>query len=362
MNFFIFHGIYGNPEENWFPWLKKELEKKGFTYKTGDGLYFDTSRLTDYGKLTGKSFKDLVSSLKAGIRVEQVEGKKNITDFALWKFTPFRVIRQMEWESPWGKGFPGWHIECSAMAMAILGETIDIHTGGVDHIPIHHTNEIAQSEAATGKPFVRFWLHAGHLTVEGEKMSKSLGNFIRVAELAAKGYQPLALRYLFLTASYRREMNFTLAAFEGAQAAYLNLREIMAILKDSSRKAGRENLSVGKAVKAGNFRQAFTEAVSDDLNLAKALAVTWETVKSNLSPGDKYELLLSFDEVLGLDLKSAENDLQKAIPDNIRELVMKRQKLRAEKKFAEADEVREKIEKSGFEVIDTEKGTSVKKK
>lgn len=153
------------------------LEKKGFTYKIADGLYFDTSKFPDYGKLTGQTYEDLQKTLKAGARVEMVEGKKHPTDFALWKFTPAGIKRQMEWDSPWGRGFPGWHIECSAMSMKYLGETIDLHSGGVDHIPIHHTNEIAQSEAATGKTFVRFWLHADHLLVDGQKMSKSLNNF-----------------------------------------------------------------------------------------------------------------------------------------------------------------------------------------
>src|SRR3989338_5669996 len=239
--------------------LITRLEKKGFTYKTGDGVYFDTSKFSSYGQMARLD----LANLKAGARLKVNKEKKNITDFALWKFTPEGVNREMEWDSPWGKGFPGWHIECSAMSMAILGPTLDIHTGGIDHISIHHTNEIAQSEGVTGKQFVHFWLHAGHLMVEGGKMSKSAGNFIRVADLIKKSFSPTALRLLFLSASYRKEMNFTWKGMEAAQSAYENLMSAVGELK----------LSKNPGVKVShNFRQEFTDAVNEDLNMAKAVA------------------------------------------------------------------------------------------
>lgn len=349
--------------------IVKTLEEKSFTYTISDGVYFDTSKLTDYGKLTGQSFETLTKTLKAGARVETVPGKKHPTDFALWKLSPSTSSRlpkrQMEWDSPWGKGFPGWHIECSAMSMKFLGETFDIHTGGVDHIPIHHTNEIAQSEAATGKPFVKYWLHASHLLVEGEKMSKSLNNFYRVSDLEKKGFTPLALRYLFLTAHYRTLMNFTYKALLSAASAYQSLLSNVAQLKLDRDNKTRPELSSEKLVKIDNLRLRFSDAVNDDLGTAAALAVVWETVKSNIPPGDKYELLITFDEVLGLgfancELRTANSDAQ--IPQEIKSLVKERENLRKEKKYLEADKLRKKIEAKGYTLEDTPQGTKVSPK
>ena len=346
------------------------LEKKGFTYRIKDGIYFDTSKFPKYGELTGSSFNQLQKSLKAGARIEVVEGKKHPTDFALWKFTPRGVKRQMEWDSPWAppgvrgkvRGFPGWHIECSAMSMKFLGETIDIHTGGVDHIPIHHTNEIAQSEAATGKRFVKYWLHADHLLVEGEKMSKSLGNFYRVTDLEKKGFSPLSLRYLFLTASYRTQMNFTWKALTAAQSALDNLYDQISDFRFQISDKKRMSLSEGKLEKINNYRDKFTAAINDDLNMPKALATTWEVVKSNIPPGDKYDLLLLFDEVLGLGLKELRIKKQELrIPKEIMELMDKREILRKEKKWAEADEIRKDLEKKGYVLEDTPTGTKVRR-
>ncbi|KKS47555.1 cysteine--tRNA ligase [Candidatus Gottesmanbacteria bacterium RIFCSPLOWO2_02_FULL_42_29] len=331
--------------------LISQLAKKGFTYKTSDGIYFDTSRLPDYAKLTGKTYSELEASLKSGARVEKVPGKKNITDFALWKLTPQGVNRQMEWDSPWGKGFPGWHIECSAMSMAILGPTLDIHTGGIDHISIHHTNEIAQSEGVTGKQFVHFWLHAGHLMVEGGKMSKSAGNFIRVADLIKKSFSPTALRLLFLSASYRKEMNFTWKGMEAAQSAYENLMSAVGELK----------LSKNPGVKVShNFRQEFTDAVNEDLNMAKAVAVMWETLKSSIAANEKYDLLLFYDKVLGLDLVKAKAEAEDiTLPRNIKELVEQREEFRKSGKFTEADRIRDLIAQKGFNVQDSPGGPIV---
>ncbi len=345
--------------------LIKILEDKGFTYQISDGIYYDTSKFPSYGQLMGLTFNKLQKSLKAGIRIDIVKGKKNITDFALWKITPSGVKRQMEWDSPWGKGFPGWHIECSAMSMKYLGETIDIHTGGVDHIPVHHTNEIVQGEAITGKPFVRFWLHGEHLLIEGEKMSKSLGNFHRVVDIEKKGYSPLALRYLFLTASYRKTMNFTWKALEGAQTALESLQAQISNLKSQISNNKRMELSEEKLKKVDDYRNKFTDSINDDLNISSAVSVVWEVVKSNIPPGDKYDLIMLFDEVLGLDFARSKIKDQRSkskIPEEIIELSNKREELRQEKRWSEADKIRKQIEEAGFTIEDFPDGVKISQK
>ncbi|OGG20360.1 hypothetical protein A3D03_05945 [Candidatus Gottesmanbacteria bacterium RIFCSPHIGHO2_02_FULL_40_13] len=358
------------------------LEKKGFTYQIADGVYFNTSKFSSYGGLTGMTLLELQKNLKAGSRVEMVEGKKHPTDFALWKFSypngrsfgsPSNGLRvnaqddvssrrQMEWDSPWGKGFPGWHIECSAMSMKYLGNTIDIHTGGADHIPIHHTNEIAQSEAASGKIFVRFWLHAQHLTVEGAKMSKSLHNFYRLKDINEKGFDNLALRYLYLTAHYRTAMNFTWKAMEGAQRAFDQLRRKLLKIKEQRTVNKKIILSEEKREKVKKFQQKFTEVINDDLNTAAGLAIVWDVVKSDITPGDKYDLIMLFDKILGLDLSQiTDNREQRTIPVEIKELVEKREELRRVQKWDEADKVRIEIEGKGFLILDSKDGTKVKR-
>lgn len=354
--------------------LIEVLEKKGFTYKTADGIYFDSRLLPDYGKLTGQSFRELTNTLKAGVRIEIIQGKKNLTDFALWKFSypsgrsfdsaqdDVAKRRQMEWDSPWGRGFPGWHLECSAMGISCLGETFDIHTGGVDHIQVHHTNEIAQSEAATGRNFVKYWLHAGHLTIEGEKMSKSKGNFFRVADLINKGFDPLALRYLFLTAYYRKDMNFTAKSMAAAQNAYNELKKYVSRIRSEIREKKRLSLSEEKLNKTEIIRTEFTQGVNDDLNTSRALASVWKTVKSNIPPPDKMDLLLLMDEVLGLGFACMENLGPLNISARIKKLLEKREQLRKEGKYNEADEIRKKIEKEGFTVEDSDRGAKIGKK
>jgi cysteinyl-tRNA synthetase len=315
------------------------LEKKGFTYTIGDGVYFDTSKFPDYGKLTGRSLAELEKGNKMGARVEAVSGKKHPLDFALWKLTPNGIKRQMEWDSPWGKGFPGWHIECSAMILATLGDQIDIHTGGVDHIPIHHTNEIAQSEAATGKsPFVRYWVHGEHLLVDGKKMSKSLGNFYRLKDIVEKGFDPIALRYLFLTASYHQQMNFTWKALESAQNALDNLRHAVAAL--SNNQATEKNTK-----DTDKLSDSFKSAVNDDLNMPQALGVVWETVKSDLSGDKKRELIGKFDSVLGLGFMNLKVTVieEQPVLEEVKHMVKERENLRKEKKFSEADTLRKKL-------------------
>jgi cysteinyl-tRNA synthetase len=335
--------------------LIKKLEEKGFTYKiSGDGIYFDTAKLADYGKLACMPRDKIL----AGARVEMVFGKRNPTDFALWKFSPKNQKRDMEWDSPWGVGFPGWHIECSAMAMKYLGETFDIHTGGIDHIPIHHTNEIAQAEAATGKPFVKYWFHNEFMMVEGKKMSKSLGNFFWIKDVEDKGFEPLALRYLFLTSHYRLKMNFTWEGLKAAQTAYWRLKEMV-----RGWRKGREIISEVDLGKIENFRRKFQEKINNDLNIPEALAVVWEMAKSNIPDPDKLDLILDFDKVLGLDLeKSLKDQEREAIPQEIMEMVKKREYLRKQKKWDEADRIRKEIENLGFIIEDTPSGPVIKRK
>lgn len=336
--------------------LIKKIEGKGYTYKTSDGIYFDASKIADYNKLSGMPLE----KLKEGARVEYNPEKRNPTDFALWKFSPSAGSgpkRQMEWDSPWGVGFPGWHIECSAMGMKYLGERFDIHTGGVDHIPVHHTNEIAQNKAATGHEVVNFWIHNEFLLVEGKKMSKSLGNFLWAQDLKERNFDFLALRYLFLTAHYRTQMNFTWQGLTGAQTALGKLRELVRGWKSHT---GRKTITREDAAKAQSFSQKFQEKTGNDLNIPEALAVVWEVAKSNLPDPDKLDLVLGFDEVLGLDLAKVEK-IEK-VEKAVEELVIKREELRKKGKWQEADKLRRQIEDAGFVVEDTAAGSKLKRK
>lgn len=334
--------------------LIKRLEKKGFTYETSDGIYFDTAKLADYGKLS------TLDQIKEGARIEVNDEKRNPRDFALWKFSPAGERRQMEWKSPFGKGFPGWHIECSAMSMKYLGETFDIHTGGIDHLGTHHTNEIAQSEAATGKPFVHYWIHTAFMLVSGQKMSKSLENTYRLYDLEKQGYHPLALRYLYLQTHYRQEMNFTFSALEAAENALKKLYQEISTWEDASESSGTKPSSAFSA-----YEDRFREAVNDDLNTPQALAVMWEMVKSDEPNPAKARLLFKMDEVLGFDLQKISLHLKReqgVVPDFISELVKERESLRKQKKFNAADQIRAKLEKQGYEIEDTKKGVVVRKK
>lgn len=312
----------------------KKLEEKGFTYKTQDGIYFDTSKFENYFKLSRQNPEEL----KAGVRVDMGE-KKNVSDFALWKFSPTDEKRQMEWESPWGVGFPGWHIECSAMSMKALGESFDIHTGGIDHINIHHTNEIAQAEAASGKPFVKYWVHHAFLTVEGEKMSKSLGNTYTVEDVIKKGFDPMSLRYLYLQTHYRQEMNFTWDALSASQTALNKLRRHYLEAKS------------GEIELPGEFENA----INDDLNIPKALSVVWE----NIDDLNKNSLDV-IDSILGLQLSSFKDE-EIDVPENIQNLVIKREELRNAGNYDEADKMRSEIESLGYQVEDKPGGFKITK-
>lgn len=323
------------------------LEKKGYTYNIEeDGVYFDTSKFPDYFKLSHQN----PDELKKGARVEFIKGKKHSSDFALWKFSPKNEKRQMEWNSPWGIGFPGWHIECSAMSMKELGETFDIHTGGIDHISIHHTNEIAQAECATGKPFVKYWVHHNFLTVEGKKMSKSLGNIFTVEDVIAKGFEPMALRYLYLQTHYRQEMNFTWDALHAAQTAYTKL------IKEFKQwdKSG---------IPSKQHLDAFTDAINDDLNTPKALAIIWELVKANIPSNIKAATLADIDGVLGLGILERELIEEKIVfPQEVLDLAKQREGFRNAGDFTAADAIRKKILNLGFEILDTKKGFELVKK
>jgi len=332
--------------------LIKRLEEKGLVYKTSDGMYFDTSKLKNYGELARLD----IEGLKEGARVEKKLEKKNPTDFALWKLSSKDEKRQMEWDSPWGVGFPGWHIECSAMSMKHLGDSFDIHTGGIEHIPVHHTNEIAQSEGATGEQFVKYWFHSNHLMVEGKKMSKSLKNFLRVEEIKKKGFDCLSLRYLFLTGHYRTKMNFTWKGLEAAEEGY---RKLKSIVSEWGGIKTRTNLSEEKLQKLQGVSLKFREAVENDLNMPQALAVVWEMVKSNIPEYDKWELIEDWDRVLGLNLGQVANNKQQ-ITNEVEELKKKREELRKEKKWEEADEIKKQVEEKGFKMEDTAAGTVVK--
>ncbi|MEK7539842.1 MAG: cysteine--tRNA ligase [Patescibacteria group bacterium] len=327
--------------------LIQALEKKGVTYKIADGVYMDTSKVKDYGKLVGLKAK----GLKAGARVDMVKGKKHPTDFALWKFSPEGSKRDMEWESPWGVGFPGWHLECSAMAMKYLGKTFDIHCGGVDHAPIHHTNEIAQSETATGKPFAQMWCHGEFLLMDGGKMAKSSGGFITLKNLAEHQVSPLGYRYFTFSAHWRSKLSFSWEALQAAQSAYDRLLELA---------ADWDEPKIGCA----EFEQQFMDAVNDDLNMPQALAVVWKLVKSDYPDSAKLESLLKFDEVLGLDIaRQAERIRQerKHIPEKVVGLVKERDLARTEKRFAVADSLRDEIKHTGFNIMDTPEGTRLRK-
>lgn len=279
--------------------LVQKLFNNGYAYDTPEAVYFDTSKFGDYGKLFGQSLDDKKVGVRDEVKIDS--NKKRPQDFALWfKRVGDYKEHVMHWDSPWGDGFPGWHIECSAMSMRYLGEQIDIHTGGEDHLSIHHPNEIAQSEAATGKkPFSRFWVHHAFLMVDGKKMSKSLGNFYTISDILDKGYDPIALRYLFLGAHYKKPMNFTWASLDSAQKGYKRLKSAVAVLKTGQ----RNSLSPEKDGKREAYYQRFMESVNDDINTSKALAIVFEVLKSNIPSEDKYDLILSFDEILGLKLK-----------------------------------------------------------
>jgi len=332
-----------------------ELDKKGYTYTISDGVYFDTSKVNDYGKLTGQNRDELLS----GVRVKKNIEKKNPTDFALWKFSlKDKGKRDMEWDSPYGTGFPGWHIECSVMAKKYLGDQIDIHTGGFDHIPIHHTNEIAQSESVTGKvPFSRFWFHIQFMNIDNKKMSKSKENYYTLKDLEKKGFNPLSLRYFYLTSHYRSHANFTL---DGLKSAKNSLDELRNQVRNIVIKGEKES-GITLSKQAREYKELFDRAISDDINTPQTLSVLWNMMKSSISIGEKYKLILLFDQVLGFDFKFIKEDDRKLkdIPKKIETLLERRNALRKKGEYEQADKVREEIEKLGYKVKDTSASSSL---
>lgn len=320
--------------------LIEKLTEKGFTYTTSDGIYFDTTKSPDYGKLVDLKNQEL----QAGARIDMGE-KKNPHDFALWKFTPENEKRQMEWAAFQRIGFPGWHIECSAMALKYLGEKFDIHCGGIDHKPVHHTNEIAQTESATGSiPWVKTWMHGEFLTIDGGKMAKSDENFLTLDLLKEKGFDPLAYRYFLLLAHYRKQLSFSWEALEAAQNGLFNLRRKIAEIPNH-------------VAKDQSHSELFLNAINDDLNMPEALAIVWNGVKTGTL---SVETIIHFDKILGLGLHQVPKDVE-PIPEFIQELLDLRATARAEKDFLKSDELRDKMLEAGYTVEDTKDGQKVKK-
>lgn len=325
--------------------LIRQLDEKGYTYRTSDGIYFDTSKFKGYDRLLGAKHK----GMEAGKRVSVGE-KRNPTDFALWKFSPEGRKRQMEWESPWGTGFPGWHIECSAMSMRYLGHHFDIHTGGIDHIPIHHPNEIAQSEAATGEKFVNYWMHGEFLVTKSEKMSKSKGEFVTVSVLERKGFEPLDYRYLCLGTSYRKPLIFSWEGLQAARDALSRLRKEVIALKTAPA-GGASSSGISK------YDREFLAGINNDLNIHEALRVAHRMLAdSSLSPKDRLSAILDYDRVFGLRLDSLK--AEKA-PKEVVELAEEREKARNAKDWRLADELRKRIAEKGFMIEDNPEGYSL---
>ena len=324
----------------------KKIIDNGYTYQTEDTVYFDTAKLDKYGVLSNRNVEDQ----KAGARVEFDQNKKNISDFALWIKAPENHI--MKWDSFFGKSYPGWHLECSAMGYKYLGEHFDIHTGGVDHIPIHHENEIAQSKGFCGCIPANFWMHVEFLQINGGKMSKSLNNLYTLADLEEKGFEPLVYRMFNYTSNYRAQINFTFEAMEAAKVALGRLRE--GYLKHAE---GTEDVS-DEEIKA--YEERFLEAINDDLNMPVAMSVVWDVIKNPNKSKKLQILLLKFDEVLGLNLKDYKKE-ENVLPEEIQSLVNERNEARLNKNWAESDRIRDLLIEKGYTVKDSKEGTIVEK-
>jgi cysteinyl-tRNA synthetase len=345
--------------------LIKLLEEKGYTYTISDGVYFDTSKLEKYGRLWGEGEK---TELRG--RIEEVKEKKNPTDFALWKFSPKDEKRQMEWDSPWGIGFPGWHTECVVMSLENLGMPFDIHCGGIDHVSIHHTNEIAQAEAAYGKLMSNYWMHGEFLNLKEGKMSKSLGNIITVSDLMSKNISPLSYRYLCLNTHYRQKLTFSDESLIFAQTTLEKLYEKASELAKAA-------TITDKSAKYGEYLEQFEEDISDDLNIPTALALTWDMFKDDeLKDSEKYSLLLEFDKIFGLRIKESifdkddfsgvpivmkvinddgtmswSKDLSQ-VPEEIMSMIEERNLARKERNWFRSDFLRDEIVEKGWTIED----------
>ena len=329
------------------------LIKNDMAYEVDGNVYFDVQKLKSYGRLSGINLEDL----KAGARIAINEQKRSPYDFALWIKAPENHI--MKWQSPWGVGYPGWHIECSTMSRKYLGDTFDIHTGGVDHIPVHHENELAQTEGYSGKLQARFWMHVEFLQVDGGKMSKSLGNCYRIEELEEKGYSALDYRYFCLNGHYRKKLNFTFEALDASKVARARLNALLLSHKNAE--------SIADAQKLAEYKQEFEKAINDDLNIPYALGVLWTMLKEMPASKDVYALALEMDKIFGLSFdcvkeevleKSAEDD----IPQEVKELAEKRAEAKKQRDFALADSIRNQIDALGYIIIDGRQGFEIEKK
>lgn len=324
----------------------QKIIENGYTYKTDDTIYFDTSKLDKYGVLSNRKIEDQ----KAGARVEFDTGKKHISDFALWIKAPENHI--MKWDSFFGKCYPGWHLECSAMGYEYLGDNFDIHTGGIDHIPIHHENEIAQSKGFSGKIPANYWMHVNFMLMDGEKMSKSLGNVYTLSDLKEKGYEPLDFKMLMFTSTYRNQINFTWESLDSSKITLQRLREGYLKEIDGIDDVSKEEIK--------EYEKRFLEAINDDLNMPIAMSVVWDVIKNPKKSRAFRDLLLKFDEVLGLDLKNYKKQADK-LPEEILDLVSKRDEARNSKNWSESDKIRNLLVEKGYRVQDTKEGTVVKK-
>lgn len=335
----------------------QDLEAKGYLYRIDDGMYFDTSKLSDYGKLARLD----IAGLQAGARVNMA-GKKHPTDFAVWKFSPAGQKRDMEWDSPWGLGFPGWHLECSVIARENLGDQLDIHTGGIDHIPVHHTNEIAQSEAVTGKEFVKYWFHNNHMKVDGTKLSKSLGNSYTLQDILDHGYSLDAFKLLVLSSHYCTEGNFTWEILNAAQNRLTNWRNVAALRHQThdTLQHDEEKSTDDRSLSLLATRQAILEALSDDLDTPGALTIIDEAFSrveaarvDDIHQFALVQLIETIDELLGLRLIATTPD----ITDDQKRLIIERERVREEKNWAKSDELRDQLAEQGIAVRDTTGGT-----
>ena len=324
--------------------MVKEIIDNGYAYETSKGIYFDVSKLKQYPVLSN----NVIEGQEAGARIEVDPEKRNPQDFAIWIKAPENHI--MKWDSPWGVSYPGWHLECSVMGRRFLGEHFDIHTGGVDHIPIHHENEIAQDIGSFGHNPANFWMHVEFLLVDGGKMSKSLGNIYTISELAEKGYEPLAFKLFNYTSSYRIQLNFTFDGLQAAKTALNRLRRGYLAHRDANELIDEDTIK--------EYEIKFNKAINDDLNMPAAMSVVWEIVKNEKKSKQLADLLLKFDQVLGLDLENSENYLNEKIdvPQEILDLVEERKNAKANKDYAKADELRDLINSKGYSIKDSANG------
>ncbi|MBU3127792.1 cysteine--tRNA ligase [Clostridium tagluense] len=334
--------------------LIKKLEEKGYTYVSNGNVYFEIDKFEDYTKLANIS----IDELKAGSRIEIDPNKKNPLDFVLW-FTNSKFSNQiMQWESPWGRGFPGWHLECSAMSIKYIGEYLDIHCGGIDHIAIHHTNEVAQSEGALGHKWVKYWMHAEFLVVDSGKMSKSTGDFLTVAKLEEEGYTPLDYRYFCLQSKYRKQLVFSFESLTDAKKGLKKLKE-----RISSVLISIDENDIVNAEKTSGYKEKFAVCISDDLNIANAFTVLFDVLKDDeLNNKEKAILVEDFDKVFSLDLMTTQDVDSNVDEELINKLIIERAQARASKNWARADEIRNEFITMNIELLDTKEGTTWKKK